>query len=125
MNRYQLKIQFKTETAQVLYVDENRVLDMLDAYAVHQDGVKLEDGKAVDGGWVATWTLVEGQLIVCPCRCNELVKAEGKFRPGHDARLVGNLLRQVRDGRTEAENAVFQLRRWPKLQEKLIRYLEK
>jgi len=125
MNRYQLRLQFGTEPAKVSYIDANRLLDMLDAYGIDLDGVTVESGKAVDGNWTATWSLVEGKVIVCPCRCGELVKNEGKFRPGHDARLVGNLLRAVRSGDESPEMAVFALNRWPNLQAKLIRYLEK
>lgn len=125
MNRYQITRQFKTEAPQISYIDENRIFDILDAYGFETEGAKVEDGKLVDGEWVATWVLVEGKIVTCPCRCNNLVKAEGKFRPGHDARLVGNLLRQVRTDQIDRDTAMFTLSRWPNLQAKLARYLDK
>jgi hypothetical protein len=122
MNRYQLIIT-KAAGENISYVDENRVVDILNAYGV--PGAKLEDGKHEVEGAVATWAIIEGKIVTCPCRCNNLVKAEGKFRPGHDARLVGNLLRQVRTDQITREHAMNKLVRWPNLQAKLARYLDK
>lgn len=125
MQRYQTVIRFADDTEKVLILDANRVRDMLDAYGIDIEGVTLEDGEAVDGKCRATWFPVDNKPNVCPCRCNYVVKAEGKFRPGHDARLVGNLLRQVRNNEITRDRAMRDLARWPKLQEKLTRYLDR
>lgn len=52
----------------------------------------------------------QGSGFYCLCGCEEATRWNGKkwvdFRPGHDARLVGRLLRGCRDGSININEAV-------------------
>lgn len=50
----------------------------------------------------------------CQCGCGEITSG-GNFRPGHDARMKGQLIRLVEEGGPEGEAALERLRAYPKL----------
>jgi hypothetical protein len=50
----------------------------------------------------------------CACGCGELTGG-GTFRPGHDARFKGNMLRLIREGGEAGEEALDRLRAFPNL----------
>jgi len=77
-------------------------------------------------GWRIEWGVArEDAGFICRCGCTEVVKKDGGFRPGHDARLVGNLVRKVRQGDMKKADALALLADRPKLADKLARYLAK
>lgn len=58
-----------------------------------------------------------GALNECGCGCGETCK--GTFRPGHDAKLLGRLGREVASRSLTIAGALEQLAVWPKLKAKL------
>lgn len=50
----------------------------------------------------------------CACGCGEMTGG-GIFRPGHDARHKGNLLKRIDEGGEDGEAALEELRKYPKL----------
>ena len=73
-------------------------------------GAKTKAG----GGEKATRSKKSASPRECACGCGEMTGG-GTFRPGHDARHKGNLLRQIRKGGDEGTAALEELAKYPKL----------
>ena len=126
-------------TRKVSYNDPQQRPDEVRYFASERELVWELDAQGVPGksqrkGWdqFSGYRLVWGPLaadevvFLCDCGyCDQAVTTEGKFRPGHDAKLVGNLLRTVRSGVTTRQDALshWALASRPKLRAKLLRLL--
>lgn len=56
----------------------------------------------------------KGTAKECACGCGEMTGG-GTFRPGHDARHKGNLLRRIDEGGEDGEAALEELAKYPNL----------
>lgn len=133
-----MRAQFKVEiTRHVKYDGKPRQIDVTRACETVADlvreleaqgGIRIHKGE-VDkgfnqyGGYLVTWARVADtdNLFACRCGCHSVVKREGGFRPGHDAKLVGILLYRVRERMIKLDDALELLADRPKLQAKLAR----
>lgn len=137
-----MKAEFKVEvTRRVKYNSEPRQIDETMACADINDlirelnergGIILAKGEAERGanqygGYLVTWGRVadDEELFGCRCGCRRVVKRDGSFRPGHDAKLVGSLLYLVRERWMNRDEAMNKLADRPNLQAKLARLLDK
>lgn len=66
------------------------------------------------GGEKATRSKKSATPQECTCGCGEMTNG-GKFRPGHDARFKGNLLRAIRAGGDEGTAALERIKDFPTL----------
>lgn len=60
-------------------------------------------------------------VLVCRCGCGLMVKREGGFRPGHDAKMVSRLIAEIRAGMTSLAAVREMLADRPKLVAKIAR----
>lgn len=122
MTKYQFNSDNNGDT-HTLYVDADRMIDLLDSYGIPAS--YFDKGEYTYANFRATWATIDAKIITCRCGCNLLVKKEGGFRPGHDAKMVGRLLAEVRSGETLRQSAMNMLEGRPNLQAKLARFLDK
>lgn len=117
------------EPDEVLYFgSRDDMVQELDAQGVPGQAYRTgrETGFHQFGGHKVEWGPTRDDAgFICGCGCTEVVKRDGGFRPGHDAKLVSRLLGKVRVGDMKKADALARLADRPKLQAKLLRSLEK
>lgn len=105
-----------TETDNILDVITNNMNgERIDTMYMRKSKTTRSSAKTkAGGGEKATRSKKSATPRECACGCGEMTGG-GTFRPGHDARHKGNLLRAIRAGGDEGTAALTELAKYPTL----------